>query len=314
MNKSDPTNLHIENLYRHFPDEKSRVLRPVLENVDLRVAPGEFVTIVGPSGCGKTTLLRICLGADFGYQGIVRINNNPVSFPDARRGLVPQKYALFDHLTVFENVLIGLQLKHPIWYRFQHRRELRERAMSYLNEIGMVEHADKYPHQLSGGQRQRVSIAQALISDPEIVLMDEPFGALDPSTRERMQVFLLDLWEKRKMTIFFVTHDVPEAVYLGTRTVLLSQYYTDDRGDDQKVVRGSKIVRDLALSGSALPTKAKGEKAYTEMVRNIMDGPGFKPDHRVHVRDFDLRHPYSFQSLTSEEDNQRGNGSAPHPI
>ncbi|MEN9614052.1 MAG: hypothetical protein RLZZ347_359 [Candidatus Parcubacteria bacterium] len=295
--------LHIENLYRRFSDDKSPTgARAVLENVDLKVSPGEFISLIGPSGCGKTTLLNICLGRDLGYEGIVRVNDAPVGFPDGRRGWVPQKYGLFPHLTVFGNVMIGLELTHPLWYRLKNRKKLRAEAMEYLDEVDLTAHADKYPHQLSGGQCQRVAIAQSLITNPDIIFMDEPFGALDPSTRERLQVFLLELWEKRKMTVFFVTHDVSEAVFLGTRLILLSQYHTDDRGDDHP--RGAKIVRDIPLSGETLPTKVKGEKAFTERVRDIMEGPGFKPDHRVHVREFDLRHPNSFQTLTEEEDHR----------
>ena len=305
--------MFISSLYRRFPDPKTGVPQTVLENVDLRVKPGEFVTLIGPSGCGKSTLLNICLGADLGYEGIIYINGKPVQFPDSSRGLVPQKYGVYPHLSVLKNVLIGLELKYPIWYRLSHKKELRAQAMEYLNAVQLAEHADKYPYQLSGGQQQRVSIAQTLVTGPGIIFMDEPFGALDPSTRERVQVFLLELWEKHKMTVFFVTHDISEAVYLGTRLILLSQYYTDDRGEfDEKgkpIKRGSKIISDIPLSGAALPTKVKGEKSFTNLVRSIAEGPGFKPDHLEHVRDFNLIHPNSFQTLTTLEDKTgKGNG------
>ncbi|MDD5165419.1 MAG: ABC transporter ATP-binding protein [Candidatus Pacebacteria bacterium] len=307
-----PNQLYIENLYRRFPDPKTGLPQTVLENVDLRVNPGEFVSIIGPSGCGKSTLLRICLGADLGYEGNVIINGKPVQFPDSTRGLVPQKYGVYPHLTVLKNVLIGLELKYPIWYRMTHKKELRAQAMEYLNDVQLAEHADKYPYQLSGGQQQRVSIAQTLVTGPGMVFMDEPFGALDQSTRERVQVFMLQLWEKHKMTVFFVTHDIGEAVYLGTRLILLSQYYVDDRGDvDEKgnpLRRGAKIITDIPLTGTALPTKVKGEKSFIEIVRSIAEGPGFKPDHREHVRDFNLAHSNSFQTLTALED-KTGNGN-----
>jgi NitT/TauT family transport system ATP-binding protein len=127
-----------------------------------------------------------------------------------------------------------------------------------------------------------------------------------------VQIFLLQLWEKHKMTVFFVTHDIGEAVYLGSRLVLLSQYYTDDRGDvdeqGRPFKRGSKIIRDIPLGASVLPTKVKGEKSFTELVRGIAEGPGFKPDHLEHVRDFNLDHPDSFQTLTVLED-KTGNGN-----
>ena len=298
--------LHIENLYRKFADEKHRVLRPVLDNVDLRVSPGEFVCVVGPSGCGKSTLLRICLGADHGYEGRVDIEGKPVQFPDSTRGLVPQKYGIYPHLTVLQNVSIGLELKHPLWYRLMHRRTLLAQAREFLEVVDLSQHASKFPYQLSGGQQQRVSIAQTLITRPSIVFMDEPFSALDTSTRERVQLFLLQLWENYKMTVIFVTHDINEAVILGTRLVLLSQYYKDDRGDlddsGTPVLRGAKVVRDLPLSLDVLPMKTKGEPGFAAFVRNITEGPGFKPDHREHVRQFDLLHPNSFSSLTLEED------------
>jgi NitT/TauT family transport system ATP-binding protein len=304
--------IYIENLHRNFPDPKTGILRPVLENVDLKVTSGEFVTVLGPSGCGKSTLLRILLGADQGYEGIVYIDGAPVRLPDVTRGLVPQKYGVYPHLTVLENVSIGLELPHPLWYRWKHKKDFRAQAMEYLNDVQLVEHADKYPYQLSGGQQQRVSIAQTLVTKPHIVFMDEPFGALDSSTRERVQIFTLELWEKLGMTVFFVTHDIGEAVYLGTRVILLSQYYTDDRGDvdasGKPIVRGSKIVRDIPLANVALPTKVKGTPEFNAMVRDIAEGNGFKPDHRDHVRDFNLSHPDSFQTLTKLEDTT-GNGN-----
>lgn len=313
METSNEDIIYVENLYRRFPDPKLGINRPVLENVDLRIKSGEFVTIVGPSGCGKSTFGKICLGADHGYEGIVKIHGEPVQLPDNTRGLVPQKYGLYQHLTVLDNVAVGLELKHPLWYRATHRKEIRSEAMEFLDVVDLSQHADKFPYQLSGGQQQRVSIIQTLITRPGIVFMDEPFGALDTSTRERVQVFLLEQWKKYKMTVLFVTHDISEAVILGTRLVLLSQYYTDDRGDtDQNgtaVMRGAKIVRDIPLSPDVLPMKAKGEPAFAAMVREITEGTGFKPDHRIHVREFDLKHPHSFSTLTKEEDaTGKGNG------
>ncbi len=312
----------LENLYRRFPNPKTGLLTTVLENVDLKVSPGEFVVLLGPSGCGKSTLFRICLGADLGYElgvdqegeGKALINGAPIQLPDTTRGLVPQKYPLYPHLSVLQNVMIGLEFKHSMFHRFTHHKQLKAEAMEYLRMVDLAQHADKMPYQLSGGQQQRVAIAQTLITSPGIVFMDEPFGALDASTRERVQLFMLELWEKQKMTVVFVTHDIAEAVILGSRIVLLSQYYTDDRGDvdnfGKPIQRGSKIVRDIPLSREVLPMKAKGEPAFAAMVRDINEGAGWKPDHRRHVRDFDLTHPNSFSTLTEHEDKTGlGNGN-----
>jgi NitT/TauT family transport system ATP-binding protein len=171
--------------------------------------------------------------------------------------------------------------------------------MTYLERVRLGAHAGKFPHELSGGMQQRVAIAQSLIKRPRILLMDEPFGALDPDTREEMQVFLLELWDESRMTVFFVTHDLEEAVYLGTRIIVLSQYYTDDRGEAAQ--RGSKIVADYRLLRVAASTQVKREAGFTDLIETIRR-EGFSPEHLQHVRAFNLRHPDSFQTLTSEEE------------
>jgi NitT/TauT family transport system ATP-binding protein len=148
--------------------------------------------------------------------------------------------------------------------------------------------------------QQRVAIAQALIAQPRLLMMDEPFGALDPETREAMQLFLLQLWEEHPMTIFFVTHDMEEAVFLGTRVLVLSQHYTDDRGDDPSVRRGARIVADYELPGGVNSTKVKKSPAFLDLVDEIRR-IGFSPERLRHVREFNLRHPDSFQTLTSSE-------------
>ena len=159
-------------------------------------------------------------------------------------------------------------------------------------------HGDKYPHELSGGMQQRVAIAQALMARPSILMMDEPFGALDPETREAMQILLLELWELHKMTIFFVTHDMDEAVFLGTRVLVLSQHYTDDRG--REATRGARIVGDHALPNAVTSTKVKASAEFRDLVDEIRQ-TGFDPAMLRHVRDFNLKHPDSFRTLTSEE-------------
>jgi NitT/TauT family transport system ATP-binding protein len=291
---SSPAFLRIEDVYKSYGPKR------VLDNVDLAVERGELCTLVGPSGCGKTTLLRQILGEEFPDSGRVLLEGQAVGHPDTRRGIVFQRYSLYPHLTVLDNVLLGRRLTTPLSERVRRRREFRDEAMHYLGRMRLAEHAAKYPHQLSGGMQQRVAIAQSLILKPQILMMDEPFGALDPDTREDMQLFLLELWEQQKMTVFFVTHDLEEAVFLGTRIVVLSQYYEDDRGAMPTPNRGAKVIADYQLPRSALSTDVKRSPEFAELVARIRR-EGFDPEHRRHVREFNLKHPHSFRTLTAEE-------------
>ena len=175
---------------------------------------GELVCIVGPSGCGKSTVLRILAGLAPHYPpttGEVQVCGQPIAGPGADRGLVDQKYSLLPHLTVLENVAFGLRLCGVA------RVERRDQAQEWVKKIGLEGAEDKYPQELSGGMQQRVAIASTLILKPRILLMDEPFGALDPKIRLRMQELLVQLWNEQQGTVFFVTHSVEEAVYLGDR-------------------------------------------------------------------------------------------------
>ena len=284
--------LHIEDLYKSYGD------RLVLENIDLAVREGELCSLVGPSGCGKSTLFRIILGQETGTTGKVHIDDRPVGPPAPDRGIVYQRYTLFPHLTVLENVLLGKKLTTGFFEWRRRRGEYRDEAMLYLERVRLASHGDKYPHELSGGMQQRVAIAQALLMKPRVLMLDEPFGALDPDTREDMQVFLLELWNQERMTVFLVTHDMHEAVYLGTRVLVLSQYYTDDRGD--RVTRGSRIVGDYSLSNAVYSTKVKTSPEFVEIVEQIRR-VGFEPENLRHVTEFNLQHPDSFQTFTPEE-------------
>jgi ABC-type nitrate/sulfonate/bicarbonate transport system ATPase subunit len=179
---------------------------------------GELVTIVGPSGCGKSTLLRIIAALEPHFpptSGKARVFGKPVEEASAERGLVDQKYSLLPHLTVAENVAFGLKL------RGVPRKERMDRACEWIRKVGLEESESKYPSELSGGMQQRVAIASTLILEPKILLMDEPFGALDPRIRLRMQELLIQLWQEREETVFLVTHSVEEAVYLGDRVFLM---------------------------------------------------------------------------------------------
>ncbi len=290
--------LFITDLYKYYGE------KVVLENVDLSARSGAFCSVVGPSGCGKSTLFRLILGEEQPSSGEIAIEGVTVVAPGTDRGIVYQRYSLYPHLTVLENVTLGRRLRTGLFERMRRRAEFRDEAMSYLEQVRLAEHAAKYPHELSGGMQQRVAIAQALITRPKILMMDEPFGALDPETRESMQVFLLQLWEQHRMTIFFVTHDMDEAVYLGTRVLVLSQYYIDDRGNGPQVKRGSRIVADYALPSAAASTKVKNSKEFVELTAEIRR-IGFNPETLRHVDDFNMTHPDSFRTLTPAESSRR---------
>jgi NitT/TauT family transport system ATP-binding protein len=291
----DPNNrqLHLENVVKVY--DGSDGPKTVLDGVDMRVSRGEFVALVGPSGCGKSTLLRLILGQEEPTNGALFLDGEPIGYPDPSRGIVYQQYSLFPNLTVIENTMEGHRLSMRLSDFRRRKAEIRDRAEAYLKTAQLQEHLHKYPHELSGGQRQRAAVLQALMPDPKVLLMDEPFGALDAGSRERMQVFLLEQWEKTGKTIIFVTHDLEEAVFIGTRVLVLSQYYTDERTD--VVARGSRIVCDLSVGekGHANSTQAKLDPRFSQTIEHIRD-MGFKPDHLHHVREFDLTHSDSFKT------------------
>ena len=272
----------------------------ILDNLDLSVRDGELCTLVGPSGSGKSTLLRLILGQELPSSGSLLIGGEPAGFPDPTRGIVYQRYSLFPHISVLDNVTLGHRLRAGLLERIRRRREYRDEAMHYLERVRLDKHADKYPHELSGGMQQRVAIAQSLIMKPRVLLMDEPFGALDPDTREDLQLFLLELWDEHRMTVFFITHDLEEAAYLGTRILVLSQYYSDDRGHGDGVSRGAKIVADYRLPRVAASTETKHDAGFVKLIQRIRQ-EGFDPRHLQHAREFNLAHPDSFQTLSDDE-------------
>jgi NitT/TauT family transport system ATP-binding protein len=187
-----------------------------LERVDLEVRDGEFLCVVGPSGCGKSTLLQLLAGLEPATSGVVRMGGGVVAGPGADRGMVFQSHALFPWRTVLENIAFGLEVKGLP------RAERRAVAQRFAELVGLQGFEHSYPSELSGGMRQRVGIARALANEPEVLLMDEPFGALDAQTRELMQQELLEIWRKTGRTIVFVTHSVQEAVFLGDRVAVMT--------------------------------------------------------------------------------------------
>ncbi|MGU3779166.1 ABC transporter ATP-binding protein [Burkholderia metallica] len=186
-----------------------------LDDISFRTYRREFVCVIGPSGCGKSTLIRILAGLDAQTSGDVLLDGKPVQGPGADRGMVFQGYTLFPWLTVKKNVMFGLRMNGSS--SGQAERE----ALQWLDLVGLTRFADVYPHQLSGGMKQRVAIARALANRPRILLMDEPFGALDAQTRARMQTHLLDIWRNIDVTILFITHDLDEAIFLADRILVL---------------------------------------------------------------------------------------------
>ena len=195
-------------------EEKEPVV--ALDDISFEVEDGEFICILGTSGCGKTTLLRIIAGLEKPTSGEVLVGGVPVEGPSPERGMVFQEYSLFPWRNVLENIAFGLEMKNIP------KEERLEKARTYVKRVNLEGFETAYPHELSGGMRQRVAIARALANDPQVLLMDEPLGALDAQTRNQMQQELLEIWEREKKTVIFVTHSVDEAVYLADRMVVLS--------------------------------------------------------------------------------------------
>jgi len=187
-----------------------------LDGIDLDVSPGEFLTLVGPSGCGKSTLLDLVAGLAEPSAGEIRVDGRQVTGPGLDRGVVFQQYALFPWRTALANVAFGLETKGVP------RRERLDRARAVLDLVGLAAFADRYPHQLSGGMKQRVAIARSLAYEPEVLLMDEPYAALDAQTREALQEQLLDIWRRTGTTVVFITHGIEEAIYLGQRVAVMT--------------------------------------------------------------------------------------------
>ena len=206
--------LEISQLHKQFSTKKGTTV--ALKDINLYVETGEFVCVVGASGSGKSTLLRLIAGLDFPTGGEITVDGQKVTGPGADRGMVFQKYTLYPWMTVQKNVEFGLKLLNIA------PQKRRETASYYLNIVGLTNYAQSLPKELSGGMKQRVAIARALATNPKILLMDEPFGALDIQTKETMQQFLLEIWRKTSCTILMITHDVREAVFLSQRIYVLS--------------------------------------------------------------------------------------------
>jgi len=207
--------LSIQGVSRTFVSPKGQATQALLP-VDFDVQENDFVTILGPSGCGKSTMLRIVAGLDHPSSGRVLLGGRPVEGPGADRGMVFQSYTLFPWLTIEQNIRFGLR------ERGMPEAQQKERAQYFIAKVGLRGFEQHFPKQLSGGMQQRTAIARALANDPKILLMDEPFGALDNQTRVLMQELLLGIWEAERKTVMFVTHDIDEAIFMANRVAVFS--------------------------------------------------------------------------------------------
>lgn len=243
--------LEVNNLCKVFPSEKGPVT--ALNNVSFKTHRREFVTVIGQSGCGKSTLIRILAGLEGKSSGDVLLDGQQISGPGPDRGMVFQGYTLFPWLTIKKNVMYGLKVQG------RSPANAESEAMQWLDLVGLEKFADAYPNQLSGGMKQRVAIARALATQPRILLMDEPFGALDAQTRTKMQSYLLEIWRNIDITILFITHDLDEAILLADRVLVLKAH----PGEVQEIIE-VPVPRprhvDQCLSPEFLATKKRLEE------------------------------------------------------
>ena len=234
--------LVLEKVWKEYGDQI------VLEAISMEIAPRSFVALVGPSGCGKSTLLRMLLGQERPSRGRILLDGAPLSAePGPDRGVVYQRYSVFPHLTALGNVMLGPELQGARLTGRAFgaaRARLREAAAAMLAEVGLAGAEDKYPSQLSGGMQQRLALAQALMMKPRVLLLDEPFGALDPGIRAEIHLLMKRLWNEVPMTVVMVTHDLREAFTLGTRVVALER---SRNRPEERLRYGASIARDIAI-------------------------------------------------------------------
>ncbi len=244
------TKLQVRGLSKSFTQQGQH--RPVLDQVDLQLDRNEFVCLVGASGCGKSTLLKLIAGLLPPTAGTIAVEGRQVSGPGADRGMIFQNYSLFPWRTVADNVGFGLELQG------YSNNQRRDRIQNYLEIVGLADFADAYPKQLSGGMKQRVAIARALANEPDVLLMDEPFGSLDAQTKEQMQLFMHGLWERTQLSVLMVTHDVEEACFLSERIYVMGR----DPG---------QIKADIAMPLPRMRSlDLKLDPAFTQIKRQVI--------------------------------------------
>jgi NitT/TauT family transport system ATP-binding protein len=244
--------IEIDNVWQEYGEHV------VLERLHLTIAEGEFCTLVGASGCGKSTFLRLMLGQERPSRGRILLEGKTLpGEPDPSRGVVFQRYSVFPHLNVLDNVSIGLELPQaPVLGRLfgAKKRAVREQARQLLEKVGLGHNLDKYPAQLSGGMQQRLAIAQAFIMRPRVLLLDEPFGALDPGIRKDMHALLLTLWQETGLTVFMVTHDLAEGFNLGTRLLVFDKTRNDPQVPN---AYGACVTYDIPLNADRQAARAR---------------------------------------------------------
>jgi len=264
------TRIATRNLWKEYGDQV------VLERINLEAAAGELCTIVGASGCGKTTFLRLLLGEEAPTRGRILIDGEPLpAEPGPDRGIVFQRYSVFPHLTVLGNVLLGLELRAaPVTGRLfgSARREARDLASQMLDAVGLGRALDKYPDALSGGMQQRLALAQSLVMHPRVLLLDEPFGALDPGIRSDMHELVGRLWRENDLTVFMTTHDLREGFHLGTRLLVFDKLRHDPQAPN---AYGAGITYDL-------PVERADQRVLKEIAAEVAHAEALAP-HEAHV-------------------------------
>jgi NitT/TauT family transport system ATP-binding protein len=267
--------LEVKHLGKQFNSQQGLVT--ALKDINFKTHRREFVCVIGASGCGKSTLIRILAGLESPSSGEVLLDHKPVFEPGPDRGMVFQGYTLFPWLSVKDNVMFGLQMKGL------NRATAESEAMNWIELVGLEKFAQAYPHQLSGGMKQRVAIARALANKPRILLMDEPFGALDAQTRGKMQANLIEIWRNIDITIVFITHDLDEAIYLADRILVLKAH----PGEVQEMIEVS-VPRPRHpgqfISAEFLATKKRLEELIHPQVQND-DADGLHMIRMTHVGD-----------------------------
>jgi NitT/TauT family transport system ATP-binding protein len=265
--------LTIEKIQKSFVNDRKENVK-VLDGINLNVKKGSFVSIVGPSGCGKSTLLYLIAGLDKADSGEIRVNGDMVTKPGPERVVVFQEAGLFPWLTVLENVTYGLTLKK------MPKEEAKAKALDVLKMVHLSKYVNSYPHELSGGMKQRVSIARALVMEPDILLMDEPFSALDEQTRMVLHKELLEIWRKTKVTIFFITHNIREAVLLSEEVVV----FATRPGRIKEIIPVPTMKDGVTPDSVTLNTEQRILSILQEEIEKVLkeemgDDYSFKTDH-----------------------------------
>ena len=260
--------ISVQNVWKEYGDQI------VLEDISFEIESRAFLILVGPSGCGKTTFLRMLLGEDAPTRGKILVDGEPLAAePDSDRGVVFQRYSVFPHLTALRNVMFGAELaQSPLLGRLfgANRRAVEDQARALLAEVGLAGSEDKYPAAMSGGMQQRLALAQALMRRPKILLLDEPFGALDPGIRADIQALMKRLWNESDLTVIMVTHDLTEAFRLGTRVLAFER--RRDR-PEEKLRFGATIAKDIQI----WPPRIAGAKPFTSPGRDDPASQGTRP-------------------------------------